>query len=160
MEADELRPLPTAPFELAAWSTPKVGPDCHVKVGKALYSVPWRLIGRTVDARQSDRHVEVFVDGDLVKTHRRIERGRQTDYSDYPPEKVAFYMRTPSWCRRRAGELGPGVAELIGELLAVNALHRLRSAQGASVSPTSTGPNGSTPPADERSTLATPAIAP
>jgi hypothetical protein len=130
VEADELRRLPTAPFELAAWSTPKVGPDCHVKVGKALYSVPWRLIGRIVDARQSDRYVEVFVDGDLVKTHRRIERGRQTDYSDYPPEKVAFFMRTPSWCRRRAGEIGPAVVEVIGELLAVNALHRLRSAQG------------------------------
>jgi transposase len=130
VEAHELRPLPTARFELAVWSTPKVGPDCHVKVGKALYSVPWRLIGRTVDARRSERLVEMFVDGDLVKTHRRIERGRQTDYSDYPPEKVAFFMRTPVWCRRRAAELGPHVAELIDQLLTVNALHRLRSAQG------------------------------
>src|SRR3954449_13055810 len=36
----------------------------------------------------------------------------------------------PAWCRRRAGELGPHVIELIGLLLDVNALHRLRSAQG------------------------------
>jgi len=92
--------------------------------------VPWRLIGRRVDARESDRIVEVFIDGVVVKTHRRVERGRQTDYSDYPPEKVAFFMRTPAWCRRRAGELGPHVTELIGQLLDVNALHRLRSAQG------------------------------
>lgn len=27
--------------ELASWSTPKVGSDCHVKVGRTLYSVPW-----------------------------------------------------------------------------------------------------------------------
>ena len=66
----------------------------------------------------------------MVKTHRRIERGRQTDYSDYPPEKVAFFMRTPAWCRRRAVELGSHVVELIGLLLEINALHRLRSAQG------------------------------
>jgi len=130
IEADALRALPPARFELARWSTPKVGPDCHVKVGKVLYSVPWRLIGRTVDAREGDRTVEVFVDGDVVKTHRRVERGRQTDWADYPPEKVAFFMRTPAWCRRRAGELGPHVAALIGGLLEVNALHRLRSAQG------------------------------
>ncbi len=32
------------PFVLAAWSTGKVGPDIHVKVGPALYSVPWRLL--------------------------------------------------------------------------------------------------------------------
>jgi hypothetical protein len=130
VEADALRGLPLSRFELARWSTPKVGPDCHIKVAKALYSVPWKLIGRRVDARESDRIVEVFIDGAVVKTHRRVERGRQTDYSDYPPEKVAFFMRTPAWCRRRALELGPYVTELISQLLEINALHRLRSAQG------------------------------
>ena len=130
VEADALAPLPVEVFELAGWSTPKVHPDCHVKVGKALYSVPWRLIGKTVDARESDRTVEVFVDGQVVKTWARIERGRQTDWSDYPPEKVAFFMRNPAWCRRRAAELGPAVVELIAGLLELNALHRLRSAQG------------------------------
>lgn len=130
VEADALESLPVEPFELAAWSTPKVGTDCHVKVAGALYSVPWRLIGSRVDARATDRSVEVFVDTELVKTHKRIDRGRATDWADYPPEKVAFHMRTPTWCRKRAAELGPAVVEIIGELLAVNALYRLRSAQG------------------------------
>jgi len=130
IEADALTALPVEVFELAVWSTPKVHPDCHVKVGKSLYSVPWRLIGKTVDARESDRTVEVFVDAVLVKTHVRVERGRQTDYSDYPPEKVAFFMRNPAWCRTRAVEVGPAVVELIASLLEINALHRLRSAQG------------------------------
>lgn len=130
VEAAALTSLPVEPFELAAWSTPKVHPDCHVKVGKTLYSVPWRLIGKTVDAREADRVVEVFVDGQLVKTWARIERGKQTDWADYPPEKVAFFMRNPAWCRRRAVELGPNVVELIAMLLDINALHRLRSAQG------------------------------
>ena len=87
---DALLPLPPTPFAIARWSSPKVGPDIHVKVGKALYSVPWRLIGRHVDVREGARTVEVFVDGALVKTHVRIERGRQTDPADYPPEKIAF----------------------------------------------------------------------
>ncbi|MGH9282779.1 MAG: IS21/IS408/IS1162 family transposase, partial [Acidimicrobiales bacterium] len=130
IEADALIVLPPTPFELASWSTPKVGPDCHVKVGKALYSVPWRLIGRQVDARQGERTVEIFVDGAVVKTWARIERGKQTDWNDYPPEKVAFFMRTPAWCRRRAGELGPSVLVVIQALFEVNALHRLRAAQG------------------------------
>ena len=130
VEVSALAALPVEAFKLAAWSRPKVHPDCHVKVGRALYSVPWRLIGRHVDARETDRTVEVFVDATVVKTWTRIERGRQTDYADYPPEKIAFFMRNPAWCRRRASELGPAVVELIAVLLEVNVLHRLRSAQG------------------------------
>ena len=130
VEAPALIPLPAAPFELASWSRPKVGPDCHIRVGKALYSVPWRFIGREVDAREGERRVEVFVDGEVVKTWARVERGKQTDWADFPPEKVAFFMRTPTWCRKRAAELGPSVLAVVEALFELNALHRLRSAQG------------------------------
>jgi transposase len=129
-EAAALLPLPAAPFELARWSTPKVGPDIHIRVGKALYSVPWRHIGKTVDARQGARTVEVYLQGALIKSHPRIERGKQTDHADYPPEKIAFFMRTPAWCRRRAAELGEAVAEVVAAIMEVNALYRLRQAQG------------------------------
>ena len=72
----------------------------------------------------------VSVDTQLVKTHERATRGRQTDMGDYPPEKIAFFQRTPTWCRHRATELGPNVTAVVDELLAVNALHRLRAVQG------------------------------
>jgi hypothetical protein len=39
-------------------------------------------------------------------------------------------MRTPQWCRRQAAGIGPSCERLIGELLAENALYRLRAAQG------------------------------
>ena len=39
-------------------------------------------------------------------------------------------MRTPAWCRRQAAGIGPSCEHLIGELLADNALYRLRAAQG------------------------------
>ena len=68
---------------------------------------------------------------ELVKTHPRATKGRRrTDWSDYPPEKVAFLERTPTWCRKQAAELGGAVARLVAELLAGNALHHLRAAQG------------------------------
>jgi len=41
---------------LATWSTAKVGPDIHAKVGKTLYSVPWRLIGQRLDARETHNY--------------------------------------------------------------------------------------------------------
>jgi transposase len=132
-EAEEkalLLPLPPERFEVARWWSRVVPPDIHVKVGKALYSVPWRHIGRTVDAREGTRVVELYVEGSLVATHVRIERGKQTNYDHYPPEKIAFMMRTPAWCRRRAAELGESVTKVVAALMEVNALYRLRQAQG------------------------------
>jgi transposase len=129
-EAAVLAPLPAAPFVLATWASAKVGPDIHAKVGATLYSLPWRYLGERVEARSTTAMVQFFRDGELVKTHPRKERGKQTDLGDYPPEKIAFHMRTPTWCRRRAGEIGPACQEVIGELLAENALFRLRAAQG------------------------------
>ncbi len=130
VEQPALLPLPVRSFELASWSTPKVGPDIHVKVGKTLYSVPWRLIGQHVDARETWDTVQIFHKGGLVATHPRLARGRHRDQAHYPPEKIAFRMRTPVWCRRRAAELGANVAAVINDLLAVDTLTRLRSAQG------------------------------
>jgi transposase len=130
-EQPVLLPLPPTPFELAAWSRPKVHADCHIQVAGALYSVPWRLVGRHVDARLTTRLLEVFCEGELVKTHLPAAKGRKrTDWADYPPEKVAFLERTPAWCRRQAAEVGEAVGRLVGELLAGNALHHLRAAQG------------------------------
>jgi hypothetical protein len=130
VEAPALRPLPTASFVLASWSRPMVGPDIHAKVGATLYSIPWRHLGGRVDARATASMVQFFVDGQLIKTHPRKQRGKQTDFGDYPPEKIAFHMRTPTWCRRKAGEVGPACEAVIAELLADNALFRLRAAQG------------------------------
>lgn len=130
VEQQALGPLPTAPFVLAGWASTKIGPDIHAKVGATLYSLPWRYLGERVDARSTTTMVQFFRHGELIKTHPRKERGKQTDLSDYPPEKIAFHMRTPIWCRRQAAEIGPATTAVIGELLADNALFRLRAAQG------------------------------
>lgn len=129
-EAGTLLALPRRVFELATWSSCTVGPDIHVKVGKALYSVPWRLIGQKLDARATWNTVQLFHNGHLVATHARADARKRTDLSHYPPEKIAFAMKTPTWCRRRAGEIGPHATAVIGSLLEMGALFRLRSAQG------------------------------
>jgi hypothetical protein len=117
-------------WEAGRWSTGRIGPDCHVKVGTALYSVPWRLIGQQVDARAAGNTMQVLHRGKVVATHVQLLRGRATDFEHYPPEKIAFHMRTPAWCRQQAEKIGPATAAVIGQLMEVNALHRLRSAQG------------------------------
>ena len=99
-------------------------------MGRTLYSVPWRLIGKRLDARATAAMVEFYLDGELVKTHVFTPRGRRTDWAGLPEHKTGFFMRTPAWCASQAGLVGPACAALVGELLAVNALFRLRQAQG------------------------------
>lgn len=128
-EAGMLTPLPAAPFILAEWSRAKAAPDVHVKCGKVLYSVPWKLIGSHVDIRATATMVQIFHQGELVKTHVRQDKGRATDIADYPPEKIAFHAKTPTWCRQQAEQTGSATTAVIAELLDGPALHRLRSAQ-------------------------------
>jgi len=131
LEQEHLLALPQRAFELASWQTAKVAPDCHISVGGALYSVPFRFIGARLDVRLTDTMVHVFAEAELVKSHARVGKGRRsTDWQDYPSQKAAFFMRNPSWCRHRAAEIGPATEALVVGLLGEQALHRLRSAQG------------------------------
>jgi transposase len=129
-EAQALQPLPGKAFVLATWSRATVGPDIHAKVGKTIYSIPWRYMGQRVDARSTATVVQFFHNGQLIATHGRKSQGKQTDFGHYPPEKIAFRMKTPTWCRTRAAEIGPAATQVIDGLLELNALFRLRAAQG------------------------------
>jgi len=112
------------------WARAKIGPDIHAQVDRVLYSVPWRHIGKTADVRLTATMVQFFIGGQLVKTHPRKVRGKQTGFAGYPPEKIAFHMRTPAWCRKQASAIGPACEQVTAGLLAENALYRLRAAQG------------------------------
>jgi hypothetical protein len=68
-------------------------------VEKVLYSVPRRHIGKTADVRITGSMVQFFTGGELVKSYPRKVRGKQTDFGDYPPEKIAFHMRPGAWAR-------------------------------------------------------------
>jgi len=107
VEKPTLKPLPRDPFESATWYWAKVGDDCHVYVANGGYSIPYQYRGELLDVRVARRQVECFLDHELVKTHCRVEKGkRSTDWNDYPPEKGAFFSRTPDWCRAKAAQMG------------------------------------------------------
>jgi transposase len=132
LELPAMRPAPVEPFEMARWARPTVHPDCHVQVDSRFYSIPWKYIGRVIDVRVGERVVRAYADGELIKTHI-LERGkrRYTDNADYPPHKIAFFQRTPVWCRSEATKLGECAAMLVAQLLPERApLYMLRQAQG------------------------------
>jgi transposase len=122
--------LPATPFEVATWFQVTVHRDIHFNCDGAVYSAPWRLVGRRLQARQSEHAVELFDGEQLVKLHPRVSKGeRRTDWSDYPPGKAAFFVRDPQWCRQQASLLGQNVDALVDGLLESRAIYRIRQAQ-------------------------------
>src|SRR5712692_2715943 len=128
-ERAALLALPERPFALVEWKDARVHPDCHVAIDRVLYSVPWQHVGKTLQAKIGASLVEIFDGEVLVKTHVKDGRRRITDDADLPPDRVAFLMRTPAWCRRRAAEVGRATAAQVDGLLVQGGLTRLREVQ-------------------------------
>ncbi len=66
-----MKQLPASPYEPAVWSTAKVPFDYLITDRKNKYSVPFDLIGETVDIRLTRDMVEVFFQGSRVASHHR-----------------------------------------------------------------------------------------
>ena len=130
-EAPKLRPLPAEPFECPQWKQCRVHPDHHIVFDRSYYSLPTRYIGRDVWARGDTRLVKIFLEGELIKIHARAERpgSWQTDLSDYPPQKLAYLMAAPTYCRTRAAQVGPHTETLVKTILGDHAMRNLRKAQ-------------------------------
>ena len=72
-EQSYMLPLPATSFEAAVWSVAKVPNDYLITDGRNKYSVPYNLIGETVDIRVMKNTVEVYFHGSRVASHRRLQ---------------------------------------------------------------------------------------
>ena len=88
-ELPQLKPVPDTAFDVPVWTHPKVAPDRHVQVAKALYSVPGELVGKRIDARADAHSVKLYWRGELIKVHPLMAPGRRhTDPADLPAAGV------------------------------------------------------------------------
>jgi transposase len=117
-EQPKLRPLPDEVFDIPTWTHPKVAPDRHVQIGKALYSVPGELVGCRLDARVDARTVKLYWRGELIKVHPVVAPGRRhTDPADLPAEVSAYAMRDLHALQRKASAYGDHVGAYAAAVL-------------------------------------------
>jgi len=130
-ESSCMRQLPAEPFECPQWKKCTVHPDHHIVFDRSYYSLPTRFIGREVWVRGDRRLVHIFLNEQLIKTHSRalFPGIFVTDHLDYPPEKLAYLMPAPTYCRTKAAEIGPQTETLIRKILSDHAMRNLRKAQ-------------------------------
>jgi transposase len=114
LDRPALKPLPAQPFEYAEWRPRRVGRDYHVDIDGHFYSVPYRLIREQLDARISERTIELFCKGERVAVHLRGGgRGRHTTIPEHMP---SAHRRYADWTIERiradAAAIGPNTAKL------------------------------------------------
>ncbi len=87
VEKAALKPLPAKRYEYAEWRYElRVKNDHHVDILGCYYSVPYHLVGQTVNAKFTATHVELFAKGRLLTSHDRLhERGAFTTKDEHRP---------------------------------------------------------------------------
>jgi transposase len=131
IERPLLQPLPAVPPELATWAKVTVHRDGHVSFGKALYSVPFRLMGHVLWLRATATTVRLFREHELVATHPHTRPGGRSTVDDHrPPNALAWCLADPQYCLQEAARIGPACRTLIERLFSDRVLDQLRSAQG------------------------------
>ncbi len=127
-----LQPLPDRAPEPAVWSLHKLHGNCHLQFEKCFYSAPYRLVGKELWVKATETTVRIFHELEMVALHPRKHRPgeKSTSRAHLPPDAVAYLMRDPQWCLRRAEAIGPNCSQLIRSLFSHRVTDNLRAAQG------------------------------
>lgn len=120
-EAPHLLPLPCSRFEICEWRRAKVAPNYHVRIDYMHYSVPYALVGRTLDVGVTGEQVRIVDGGEVVASHTRLF-GRKGQYSTDEAHMPAAHRDAQSpWSRERfecwADRVGPATGECIRRVL-------------------------------------------
>ena len=119
-EAELLTDLPTKRWQRTEWKRAKVAPDFHITVASVHYSVPYTLVGRTVDVRITGNTLTVFDAGERQAVHTLAhQRGSfVTDTDHIPPQMANTHgLWTCEYFLREAARVGPHTRRVIAELM-------------------------------------------
>jgi transposase len=111
--------LPATQYEFSSWRKAKVGPDYHLCIEDHFYSVPYQLVGDTVDYRMTTNVIEVLSRGQRVAGHVRCSvKGGKTTCPEHMPhshrEHAALNVEV---LQQWAAKIGPATMALFNTIL-------------------------------------------
>jgi len=119
LDRPALTPLPDQPYEYAEWKRCRINLDYHVEIAKHYYGVPHSLVRQEVEARITQKTVEIFLRGKRVASHLRSTLPhRPTTVAEHMPSSHRRYRDwTHERIRRDAARVGPDADTLIDIIL-------------------------------------------
>jgi transposase len=114
-----LKALPAERYSYAEWKRCTVAPDYHVEVDEHYYSVPFRLLRETIDARYTTTTVELFHKGERVASHVRSRLShKHTTLPEHMPSSHRRYAEwTPARMMQQAAKIGPATVALFEAIM-------------------------------------------
>lgn len=113
-----LKQLPATPFAFAEWKFAKVHPDYHVEVDHHYYSVPYQYVHEQVEARFSEKTVEIFLKGQRIAAHARSHvAGKHTTLNEHRPKRHQDLEWTWSRIADRGREVGPSTVAVLERIM-------------------------------------------
>lgn len=127
-EAATLKPLPLERWDIPVWVTCKVMRDWRIQFGRSYYSVPYRLVGQTVQVCATTKIVRVFHDLQEICRHERSDRHyevmRKAEHA--PPNEEHYLAMTRQAVLRQAQVLGEHVLALATRVIDTRPVDMLR----------------------------------
>jgi transposase len=119
IDRSALRPLPGNAYEFAEWRKVRVAPNIHVEVEGSYYSAPYTLAGKSLDARVTERCVELLHRGERVASHLRgFTRGQYHTIPEHMPKAHQQHLDwTPERMVRWAEQTGEATAAMVHQML-------------------------------------------
>jgi transposase len=119
VDVPALNPLPEKPYEYAEWKQPTVHIDYHVEIKKHYYSVPYTYTRKKLDARITDKTIEIFYQGSRIASHVRSYKkgGFSTIESHRPPKHQEYLKWNPERFLKWASKIGPYCKDYIQGIL-------------------------------------------
>jgi transposase len=114
-----MRPLPETPYVYAEWRKVRVNIDYHVEIDKHYYSVPFTLVHKQLEARITQKTVEILHRGQRVASHPRSYQPHRfsTQTGHMPPNHYAYAKWTPERLIGWAEKTGPATALVVTTIL-------------------------------------------
>ncbi len=136
IERPTLKALPPAAFVIGSWARFKVPESYHVTVEGMAYSVPYRLIGATVDVHAGPEVIQIFHRNKRAACHRRQApsgdprsgRDRVTLDAHKPSNHKAVERYTPARVAEEMAAIGPAAAAIYARIQA-DADHDVQAAR-------------------------------
>jgi transposase len=119
LDRPALKALPAERYSYAEWKRCTVAPDYHVEVDLHYYSVPFRLLRETVEARYTTTTVELLHKGERVASHVRSWLAyNHTTLPEHMPSSHRRYAEwSPARMLRKAGTIGPATVALFEAIM-------------------------------------------
>jgi len=123
-----LRPLPIRRWELTSWSQSVVRRDWRIMFDSSYYSVPYELIGKSVQICATTSLVRIFYDHKEVAYHERSKKKwefkRKAEYA--PPLKEAVLQCTREGLLFLAETVGSFTYQIVDKILSHPSIDKLR----------------------------------